>query len=337
MAPFRRRDGSFLLKDEPTSINDMKLVDKKPDPARITVVIAVHNRLAYTQRCIHALKSGVRNISFSFVVIDDGSNDGTADWLASQSEMQTIKGDGNLWFGGATALGFQHILNYHTRSSHVLILNNDTFIRPGAVDSMLAATKGDDCTVVAAAYWTEDRREANSAGFRWKRWQGLRDVSSIGEWVRENRVSSGLYLPADGVATTLVLIPMPLLQKTKLPDPQQHPHNRYDAVLSARMRKAGARLLCSTELLADHRYGPDDQRPTVRKMKLGRFLNESFSDRRSVWHLAGGCAVMWEVAPNPIQASWAVLLRIAHFLRQLAWVTLNSIRVQSVRTEAAKI
>ena len=292
----------------------------------IVALLAVHNRLPLTQRCLAALRVAAPRRGLHCVVVDDGSTDGTAEWLADQPDVSVIRGDGNLWFGGATDLGLRQVLAHHAKYTHLLILNNDTFIYPAALDIMVGAARGN--AVVSAAYWVEDRKLAGSAGFIWEDWWGLRDVSLSGKWLEQHEAQQTDFITVDAVATTLTLVPMDLLRRTRLPDPQLHPHNRYDAILSARMRAAGAGFLCSTAYLAGHLYGPMAQRPSARTMRLARFWHESFADRRSIFHLSGNCAQLIETAPNPVQKYWALLRLLARFFRQLAWVSVNSLRPQ---------
>ena len=44
-----------------------------------TVILTCHNRCDMTINCIKSLVEGNSNISFSFVVVDDNSTDGTKD------------------------------------------------------------------------------------------------------------------------------------------------------------------------------------------------------------------------------------------------------------------
>jgi GT2 family glycosyltransferase len=297
-----------------------------PPAESIVALLAVHNRLQLTQRCLAALRVASPQRRLHCVVVDDGSTDGTAVWLAGQPDVSVIRGDGNLWFGGATDLGLRHVLVHQAEFSHVLVLNNDTFVYPQALDLMVGAARGN--AVVSAAYWVEDRQVAGSAGFHWENWWGLRDVSLSRRWLSQHEAQQADFIPVDAVATTLTLVPMDLLRRSRLPDPRLHPHNRYDAILSARMRAAGACFLCSTAYLAGHLYGPLAQRPSARTMRLARFWHESFTDRRSIFHLSGNCAQIMETAPDPAQKIWALLRQLVRFGRQLAWVSLNSLRPQ---------
>jgi len=110
-----------------------------------------------------------------------------------------------------------------------------------------------------------------------------------------------------------------------------HPHNRYDAILSARLRQVGARFFCNTAVLADHLYGAPILRPTARTMRVGQFLRESFFNKRSVFHFVGGLVLAWEAAPTWLDSYIAVFARLAVFLRQLVGVIIFSIKAQHHR------
>ena len=51
----------------------------------VSVVIPTHNRLEVLAEVIQALEFQDRPPSFEVVVVDDGSTDGTADWLRSRA------------------------------------------------------------------------------------------------------------------------------------------------------------------------------------------------------------------------------------------------------------
>lgn len=292
-----------------------------PKTKHIAALIAVHNRIELTRRCVECLRAAASGLKLEILVVDDGSTDGTAEWLAEQPDVTALRGDGGLWFGGATDLGLRHLgARGADGPDYVLLLNNDTFIRPNALERMLA--ESGPRRVVATAYWTEDRREQCTTGYVWKRWHGLVDASRTSTW-RER--SGSATMPVDAVSTTVVLVPALLLRSAKLPDAALHPHNRYDAILSARLRDAGAVFVCVTDVLADHNYGEPQARSSVRRMSLGKFLSESFRERRSIWHLKGGLALAWESAPNGVEALCIWLARVMRFLRQLLWVSVNSL------------
>jgi N-acetylglucosaminyl-diphospho-decaprenol L-rhamnosyltransferase len=299
-----------------------------PKTNYVAALMAVYNRLPLTERCVACLRAAAGDdVRLEIVVVNDGSTDGTGEWLSAQPDVTVLNGDGNLWFGGATDLGLRHLrVRGEGGPDFVLVLNNDTFLRPGSLRHLIAESSSR--TVVAMAYWTEDKRELCTTGYVWRRWSGLVDASRSPVWPAEP--TNGKIVKVDAISTTVVMVPFSLLCETVLPDVRMHPHNRYDALFSARLRNAGAGFVCVVDVLADHEYGVQQARSTVRTMDISRFWAESFNERRSIWHLRGGLALAWETAPDRAEAFWAWIKRLARFLRQFAWVLVNSLRTGRV-------
>jgi GT2 family glycosyltransferase len=68
------------------------------------------------------------------IVVDDGSTDGTLDWLrAAHPCVEGVQTPSNLGFCGAVNLGLQHV-----RGDVVELLNNDTTVSPGWAEAALA-------------------------------------------------------------------------------------------------------------------------------------------------------------------------------------------------------
>ena len=72
--------------------------------SNIPFVIPVHNRLNYTKECLHIFNELKENSFFQnnhvqIVIVDDGSTDGTGDWIrANYPDVIVLEGDGNLWY-----------------------------------------------------------------------------------------------------------------------------------------------------------------------------------------------------------------------------------------------
>lgn len=120
---------------------------------KVAILIPVHNGLEYTQNCISTLKEQIapfnqkRDIQFSLIVIDDGSSDGTADWIVSHHpDITLLEGDGSLWWSGGVTKGARHALetlNYNW----VLLWNNDVVPNENyflQLSSLIQDSKGDE-------------------------------------------------------------------------------------------------------------------------------------------------------------------------------------------------
>jgi GT2 family glycosyltransferase len=299
------------------------LVEKKSldlKSRRIAVVIAVHNRIAFTRRCLDSLRLSSIENEVVPIVIDDGSTDETRKIIREEyPEVIILNGDGNLWFGGATQLGIDTILNSGIHYDYIMTLNNDTFLNEGALDSMVIASAG--IMVVAACYLEEDTGKVSSSGFKWRTTRGLIGATWLPEWAE---VPPRSFIPVDEVATTVTLFPIHLLRKASSINLRLHPHNRYDVLLSSAVRKAGGKFLVSTEVLAKHIFGVEMRNRSCRYQNFREFWHEAFCDPLKVNYLPGSLDSIWKSAPNLLQAVMITIRKLVLFFGQLLYVALKT-------------
>jgi GT2 family glycosyltransferase len=97
---------------------------------KIAIVIPVHNNLEFTRKSIRKLselisRTRFQNSVFLTLVIDDGSTDGTAEWLAdNHPEVVVLKGNGHLWWSGGVNLGARYAVE-EREADYILLWNND--------------------------------------------------------------------------------------------------------------------------------------------------------------------------------------------------------------------
>ena len=97
---------------------------------KIAVLIPVYNHLEYTKTCVKTLKDLMTEYVFTgirltVVVIDDGSTDGTGEWLGKNYPgVIVLRGDGDLWWSGAVNLGARYAIET-LHSDYLLLWNND--------------------------------------------------------------------------------------------------------------------------------------------------------------------------------------------------------------------
>ncbi len=96
---------------------------------KLTILIPIHNKLEYTKKCLKWLEKSLihskNKNQVKMIIIDDGSTDDSNRWINENYPLITIlKGDGNLWWGGAINLGIKYALN-EFKSEFILFWNND--------------------------------------------------------------------------------------------------------------------------------------------------------------------------------------------------------------------
>ena len=90
----------------------------------ITIIILTWNGLEYTRRCIESIRAHTHDTAYHLLVVDNGSSDGTLEWLRSQPAIRVIANERNLGFARGNNQGMAATPPDHD----VLLLNNDTLI-----------------------------------------------------------------------------------------------------------------------------------------------------------------------------------------------------------------
>ncbi len=97
---------------------------------RVALLIPVFNNLEFTKNCLGKLDELLSthphsHLEFSKIVIDDGSTDGTSDWIKSNfPDVILLQGDGNLWWSGGINMGATYA-NERGDFEYVMLWNND--------------------------------------------------------------------------------------------------------------------------------------------------------------------------------------------------------------------
>ena len=106
----------------------------------VTVIVLTWNGLEYTKRCLESLRRNTANPQFQILVADNGSTDGTLDYLKSLDPVETLENGSNLGFTKGNNLAIAHC----DPASDVILLNNDTeILQPDWIERMQATAYGD--------------------------------------------------------------------------------------------------------------------------------------------------------------------------------------------------
>ena len=99
---------------------------------KVTIIIPNYNGLKFLPPCLAAL-SRQTNQDFSVLVVDNGSEDGSVEWLQKQ-KVPAIFLPENTGFSGAVNTGIRA-----ARTPYVILLNNDTEAEASYVEKLLEA------------------------------------------------------------------------------------------------------------------------------------------------------------------------------------------------------
>jgi len=219
---------------------------------KISIVLPVFNHLEYTQNCIRTLdrlvlSSTFYHVKFHIIVVDDGSTDGTADWLTEHYPgVHLLKGDGTLWWSGGVNMGARYAIQ-DLDSDYILLWNND--IDPAEdyftqLDSLISST-GRQMLLGSKIFYHGDNNKIWSYGGIFNPRSGNKYMIGLDEPDSEkyNQVLSVDWLPGMGT-----LVPVGVIAQIGYWDQEIFPQYHGDSDFTYRAKIAGYELMVRPEL-----------------------------------------------------------------------------------------
>lgn len=104
----------------------------------VLVVIVTYNAVNWADKCFRSLRES--SVPVSVIVIDNGSSDGTQDFIKkSYPEIELYQNSENQGFGKANNIGLQKALN--EGYDFVYLLNQDAWIYPDTIEKLISVYK----------------------------------------------------------------------------------------------------------------------------------------------------------------------------------------------------
>jgi GT2 family glycosyltransferase len=116
-------------------------------PYELSIIVVNWNGGSLLRRCVETIVSSQPAISYEVVIIDNASEDDSLEQLRSSElvaplftnqQLRIVKNSENRGFGTANNQGFAL-----TNSPFVFVLNLDTEVRPGTIDTLIKTIKSD--------------------------------------------------------------------------------------------------------------------------------------------------------------------------------------------------
>ncbi|GAB3702639.1 hypothetical protein GCM10027592_32250 [Spirosoma flavus] len=107
----------------------------------VAAVVVTYNRLADLKKCIASLQGQTRPVD-AIIVIDNGSNDGTSNWLAEQDGLWVVT-QSNLGGAGGFATGID--MAYKAGYQWLWCMDDDCLAAPDALEALLKSPNIGPC------------------------------------------------------------------------------------------------------------------------------------------------------------------------------------------------
>lgn len=228
---------------------------------KITVVLTCFNRKEKTIQCVKHLIEGNKEIKFDFVIVDDGSTDGTVETLEASEcadSIHVIKTQGNCYYSGGMHLGMKYILERPEKTDYLLMVNDDVCFYEDAVANLVQQSQKKNHNVIVGVTCNEQQEQTYGA----VKYNG-------GFSVRYRAVKLGETIECDTFNANCVLIPYLFFEKTGAMD-NHYIHSLGDFDYGLSLKRSGAKIYSS-----EHFVGICN-----RNSSKGTWLDKSLSLKR---------------------------------------------------------
>jgi GT2 family glycosyltransferase len=219
---------------------------------KLAIIIPVHNGINYTRHCLANLTSEIEKLSnghefIELVLVDDGSDDGTAAWVRENFPyVHILSGDGNLWWSGAINKGSRYALD-NLKASHILWWNNDVKTGDNYLRTLWSLiNQTDDDTILGSKVYVIDSDIIWGMGGVFYPSTGKRkNYAELEKDMDKYRVPIEVdWFP--GMGTT---IPAGVYAKIGFLDEERFPQYHGDSDYTYRAKKAGFKLMAQPDLI----------------------------------------------------------------------------------------
>ena len=263
---------------------------------RVSIVMPVYNKFAYTAACLRSLAEHAGDIAFEVIVVDDGSVDATPKRLAEVSGIQVVRNAQNLGFVGSCNAGAQR-----ARGEFVCFLNNDTVVTAGWLDALVRCfDELPDCGLAGAKLVYPDGRLQESGGIVFNDGSGW----NYGRFEDPADPRFNFRREADYCSGAAILLRRALLRQLGGFDARYAPAYYEDTDLAFAVRAAGKRVYVEPQATVVHFEGITAGTDTSSGMKRFQPINRAKFLEKWKTQLAAQPAPVHDAAGADAAANW---------------------------------
>jgi GT2 family glycosyltransferase/2-polyprenyl-3-methyl-5-hydroxy-6-metoxy-1,4-benzoquinol methylase/tetratricopeptide (TPR) repeat protein len=248
------------------------LVEAVPAPAAKTsltsIVILTHNQLEYTRLCVESILDRTDE-PIELVFVDNGSTDGTADYLRTMDGAKLIVNPENRGFPAGVNQGIGA-----ASGRNILLLNNDVVVTTGWLGRLLRALdSAPDVGLVGPCSNHVSGPQQIPADYD--------DLAALDGFAWDHgKANAGRYRPVDRLVGFCLLIRREVIERIGLFDERFGVGCFEDDDFCRRAAAAGYRLLIAADAFVHH-FGSRTFRASG--VDLGRLLRENEKVYREKW------------------------------------------------------
>lgn len=249
---------------------------------KTSIVILNYNTIDYIQACVESIRAFTNEGRYEIIIVDNGSKDGSVEWLKEQDDLICIYNEDNVGFPKGCNQGMEM-----STGTEIMLLNSDIIVTPRWHEQMIKALySSDDIGAVSCITNSCSNHQQIPVPYTTV---DIDELLAFAE--KHNHTNPALWTMHFTLVGFCYMFRHRIYDELGGLDEQFTPGNYEDDDYSFRIMKAGYKLLLCRDTFIHH-YGsgsfvkkrtPAEEREHIKKYNA--LLEKNFGYFQQKWHV----------------------------------------------------